>query len=84
MVRFTLLDLVRKLSFQATAPVYVTKSRCGDFVKDNCFSALTAQAVRFRHGARLHQIKRTRVFAVQVNCKQLPDRFSLRKHRSLK
>ena len=24
------------------------------------------------------------VFAVQVNCKQLPDRFSLRKHRGLK
>jgi hypothetical protein len=61
-----------------------SQNRVVVIVKDNCFSALTAQAVRFRHGPRLHQIKRTRVFAVQVNCKQLADRFSLRKHRSLK
>ena len=38
---------------------------------------LTAKTVRFGYGPRLERFDRALMFAVQVNCKLFPDRFSL-------
>jgi hypothetical protein len=38
---------------------------------------LTAKTVRFGYGPRLKRFNRALMFAVQVNCKLFPDRFSL-------
>jgi hypothetical protein len=38
---------------------------------------LTAKTVRFGYGPRLERFDRALIFAVQVNCKLCPDRFSL-------